>query len=83
MADTRSRIEKLRAMAADDSSPHEAAIARERLAALGAPVKPPPPPPPTRNAAPGVPDPFAARTSSTGVFNADFTVRFTVRDPFS
>lgn len=56
MPDDRSRVEKLRAMARDESSPHEAAIARERLKAMGVPVIPPPPKRPTRNAAGPFPD---------------------------
>lgn len=48
--DTRTLREKLAAMAAQDVSPHEAEIARAKLATMG--DDPPPPRPPTRNAAP-------------------------------
>jgi hypothetical protein len=41
MADLRSRVQKLRAMAADTSSPAEAAIAAERLRDMGVAVSEP------------------------------------------
>jgi hypothetical protein len=94
MADTRTRIEKLQAMAADDSSPHEAAIARERLATLGAPASPPPPRPPTRNAG-AVPEPFGeawngpnpfgsswSQTSTTTTTTGGWTIHMHIKDPF-
>ena len=45
MGDDRTLIEKLRAMAADTSSPQEAEIARAKLETMGASPPPPTPPP--------------------------------------
>lgn len=42
MADYRTRREKLEAMANQTDSPHEAAVAREKLQKMGADTKPPP-----------------------------------------
>lgn len=44
-------VDKLRAMAHADESPHEAAIAAAKLAAAGVPIDPPRPPAPPAAAA--------------------------------
>lgn len=46
-------VDKLRAMAHADESPHEAAIAAAKLAAAGVPIDPPRPPAPPAAGDPG------------------------------
>lgn len=61
MSDTRTLHEKLRAMADQDVSPNEAAIARTKLDAMGAA----PPMPPRRPPAVGAPAPMPFTWSIT------------------
>jgi hypothetical protein len=76
--DTRTRVEKLAAMATSTSE-HEADIARAKLEAMGA--WPPPPPPPAPPVAPAPePDPWMGVSSWTGVgrnTNATSNVAYT------
>ena len=83
MGDDRTLIEKLRAMAADTSSPQEAEIARAKLETMGA--SPPPPTPPAPPVAPG-PEPerdswviFTTTGSSSTTSSGSFNVRWEFR----
>ena len=82
MSDRRTLAEKLRAMAEQDVSPNEAAIARAKLEAMGA--SPPPPRRPAPPAAPA-PEPFSSgvwfngeTTSTTWLHNTVATSTFHV-----
>ena len=65
------RIAALRAMAAADESPHEAEIAKTKLAEAGIPIEPPRPPAPPAAPAP-MPMGFGW-TSTTGTSSTSWT----------
>ena len=63
--DTRTRVEKLAAMAEADESPHEASIARQRLQAMGNGGQLPPRRPPVAPGMPGWPPGWTSTTSGS------------------
>jgi len=83
MADRRSRVDKLMAMALQEDSPEEAAVAQAKLAEMG--QWPPPPPPPTAVGAPGGSGwrfDATTTTANVGVPWTIFGIRIVVKDPF-